>query len=128
MISLCEGDKVIRNVPFTSKQLKNRGSFVADFDTVVPKGESIYTIRISSSDATKEDTVEMIASYHCDSVANKAFKIDGERQGRELVLSVRNRAEATHSSKEVYLGICALMLVIELLGFGTLFMKGGSQQ
>ena len=123
MLSLYEGDKVIRRIAFSSDQIKKRKNLVLDFDTVSPNGDTIYTFCITSADATKGDAVSLIASYHCDSIKQKTFRIDGEKQNINLAFSVSNCEEATYSSKGFYWGICLLILLIEAVGFGTLFLR-----
>lgn len=122
-VSLYEDEKVIRSMIFTSNQVKRRNYLALKFDTVTPKEESVYTVRIRSEDATRRNTVKLVSSYHCDGIECKTFMLNGEKQDRNLAISVNNLEQRTYVSLFAYWGLCIMILGVELLAFGTVIIR-----
>lgn len=121
--SLYEGENLIRSVKFTSNQAKKGQFLVLDVEEVRPKETSTYTVCIDSVDAKDDDSIRLVADYRFDSMANRELKVDGKKQERSLTFCVSNQSERAYGSMVMYWGVCIIIFIIELLGFGTLLLN-----
>ncbi len=116
-------DTEIYKKEFTSDDVKNNKYKKFSFKEIKPNGEETYKIKISSSDATNDNTVK-IASYYKTKYSvypNGTMIVDGQEKSSNMTFRVQNKIKRTYTTKGIYIILSLIIVILEIFAFYPLF-------
>lgn len=119
-MSIYDGKKKVREAAFTSDEVNGTMWLTLSFDTITPKDETVYTIRITSKDASEENSIRMQSNWYINSQSSTLL-VDGKKLENRLNMKLGRTYTRTYSSMRVYAGVCAAILITELVLLYPLF-------
>lgn len=119
--TICDvnGEELVKQ-SFDSDSIKDSTWYTFSFESIEPEGEQKYIIKISSEDATQDNSIG-IATYNgygnYDIYPNGNLYLDGEEVEQDISFKVQNKRSRTYISKKLYLVLMFTILAIEIYTF-----------
>lgn len=112
--------KILVEKQFTSNDVKNREYERFEFEQINPTENTLYTIEVNSSNASKDDTLclEMFYRRNNDSYPGGIMKIgENEKEFSDLLFKVKNKEKRPYVGKIFYIFISVIIIIIEIFAF-----------
>lgn len=115
---LDNSNSLIYQESFTSDDVKNNSFKSFSFDKIGADND-VFTIRITSSDATDDNSIGIEAyNYKPYKVyTNGSLYVNGKDTEGAMTFKVQNKVKRTYTTKSFYFIVCGIILVIEGIGF-----------